>query len=265
MSREHNSWSSRVVVLAHPRSGSNSLVEILERHRSVTIVNEPFNEHFASWHANNPDYVARLRAGEPIGRLLDELLAQFTGLKVLSYQLKDAELTALLERSDVKVLALRRRNLLQTAVSQVLAELTGLWKTWDADQPLEAYYRGAPALDVADVSRRMEWSRNEVARVAAALSNLGPDRALRVDYEDLYEAPLRDGRALVNRIWTFLDLEPVEDPAIDHFLSDAVRQARASTYGQIPNLAEIEAALGNDVDGYLPHWTHRSGWRRTDG
>lgn len=29
------SWTWWVVVLAHPRSGSNSLVEILERHQSV--------------------------------------------------------------------------------------------------------------------------------------------------------------------------------------------------------------------------------------
>lgn len=251
MSTERNSWSRRVVVLAHPRSGSNSLVQILERHPSVSII----NEHYSSWDSNNPDYVSRLRSGEPIRSLLDELLADYTGLKVLSYQLNDDELTALLERADLKVVALRRRNLLETAVSQVLAESTGLWKTWDADRPLEDYYRGQPALDVTMVARRQEWSRDEAARVAAAISTLGSDRALRVVYEDLYEGSLDDGRALVNRIWAFLELEPPEDPAIDHFLSDAVRQSRGSTYGQIPNLAEVEAALGSDVDGHLRDWS----------
>jgi LPS sulfotransferase NodH len=255
----HNSGSSRVVVLAHPRSGSNSLVEILERHRSVSIINEPFNEHFTSWHPGNRDYVSRLRAGESMGRLLDELFADFTGLKVLSYQLNDAELKTLLDRGDVRIIALRRRNLLQTAVSQVVAEATGLWKTWDADRPLEDYYQGLPPLDVGTVARRLEWSRDEAARVIAAVSNLGSDRVVRIDYEDLYEASLGDARALVNSIWTFLGLEAVEGPEIDHFLSDAVRQARPSTYGQIPNLAEVEAALGNDDDGHLRDWVARSG------
>ena len=218
------------------------------------MVNEPFNEHFASWDPNNADYVSRLRAGEPIGGLLDELFAEFTGLKVLSYQLSDSELTTLLQRRDVKVIALRRRNLLQTAVSQVVAESTGLWKTWDAERPLEDYYRGLPPLDVATIAGRMAWSRDEARRVTAAVSGLGSDRAIEVAYEDLFEVSVREARAVVHRLWAFLDLEPVADPAIEHFLSDAVRQARASTYGQIPNLAAIEASLGSDVDGHLPDW-----------
>jgi hypothetical protein len=258
MSTEPNGWPWRVVVLAHPRSGSNSLVEILQRHHEVSMINEPFNEHFASWDSNNADYVSRLRGGESITPILDELFTTYTGLKALSYQLNDAELRALLERPEAKVLALHRRTLLQTALSQVVAESSGLWKTWDADRPLEDY-RGLPALDVDAVAARLEWSQREAERVATAIGSLESSRAFLVDYEDLYQAPARDGRALVNRIWTFLDLEPVEDPAIGHFLSDAVRQARPSTYGQIPNLADIEAALGNEVTGHLDDWRGANG------
>lgn len=103
-----------MVVVAHPRSGSNSLVEILDRHRRVSIVNEPFNENFASWGANN------------------QLFAEFAGWKELSYQVDDDALATLVGRHDAKVATLRRRNVLQTAVSQLVAERTGLWKTWDA-------------------------------------------------------------------------------------------------------------------------------------
>ena len=166
--RQHPSWPWRVVVLAHPRSGSNSLVEILGLHRSVSILNEPFNEHFASWDPSNSDYAALLREGRSFESVLDELFDEFTGLKVLSYQLNDDALTKLVNRSGVKIVALRRRNLLQTAISQVLAESTGLWKTWDADRRLEDYYRGLPALDPTLISARMEWCRSEVSRVARA-------------------------------------------------------------------------------------------------
>jgi hypothetical protein len=257
MSNGPTDWPWRVVVLAHPRSGSNSLVEILDRHRDVSIVNEPFNENFASWGPNNPDYLARLVNGELFEDLLDELFAEFTGLKELSYQVDDDALAILVGRPDVKVIALRRRNVLQTAVSQVIAERTGLWKTWDAERNLDDYYRGLPPLDVAEVASRMRWTCDETARIDAAIAALAPGRLKRLDYEDLYESQPADARSVVSDIWSFLDLEPVDAPAVDHFLSDAVRQARPSTYGQIPNLAEVEAALGNDATGHLPAWSTR--------
>jgi len=257
MSNGATDWLGRVVVLAHPRSGSNSLVEILDRHRDVSIVNEPFNENFASWGPANPDYVARLRNGELFGDLLDELFAEFTGLKELSYQVDDDALATLVGRPDVKVIALRRRNVLQTAVSQVVAERTGLWKTWDAERNLEDYYSGLPALDVAELASRMQWTCDETARIDAAVAALEPAHLIRLDYEDLYESTPAEARAVVSDIWSFLALEPVDAAAVDHFLSDAVRQARPSTYGQLPNLAEVEAALGNDATGHLPAWTLR--------
>ena len=37
------------MVVAHPRSGSNSLVEILDSHPELTLLNEPFNEKYATW------------------------------------------------------------------------------------------------------------------------------------------------------------------------------------------------------------------------
>ncbi len=254
MSDGATNWPWRVVVLAHPRSGSNSLVEILDRHRYVSIVNEPFNENFASWGPNNPDYAARLSDGESFEDLLDELFSTFTGLKELSYQVDDDALATLVGRPDVKVIALRRRNVLQTALSQVIAERTGLWKTWDAERALEDYYHGLPALDVAELASRMQWTSDETARIDAAVAALAPGRLMRVDYEDLYESQPHEAQAVVRHIWSFLDLEPVDAAVVGHFLSDAVRQARPSTYGQIPNLAEVEAALGNDATGHLPAW-----------
>jgi hypothetical protein len=132
---------NRQVVLAHPRSGSNSVVEIPNRHPEVSILNEPFNEQFASWDHRNVDYCARLRAGEDFDAVVDELLVDFTGLKAQSYQLDDDRLYRLMTRPDVSVIALRRRNVLQTAVSQLVAGQTGVWKTWDVAEPLADHYR----------------------------------------------------------------------------------------------------------------------------
>ena len=46
--------------MAHPRSGSNALVEILRCHPQLTRLNEPFNENFSTWLPANPDYRARV-------------------------------------------------------------------------------------------------------------------------------------------------------------------------------------------------------------
>jgi LPS sulfotransferase NodH len=242
------------VVLAHPRSGSNSLVEVLERHDGITIINEPFNENFASWGPENPDYLARLHTGEPFSALIDELFAQFTGLKELTYQLDDAALGHLVARPEVRVIALKRRNLLQTAVSQLAAERSGLWKTWDASQPLETYYEGIGSLSLEEVRSRMDWCADEIDRLQRLLADTEESEVFRFDYEDLYEVPLVAALELVDELREFLQLEPSAHPDVAHYLSDDVRQARPSTYGHISNLREIEAALGDDLTGRLPAW-----------
>ncbi|MEY2424941.1 MAG: Stf0 sulfotransferase [Actinomycetota bacterium] len=239
----------RVVVLAHPRS--NSLVEILDRHPALSIINEPFNENFASWGDGNADYLGRVAAGEDFDDLIDELFAEFTGLKELSYQLDDDQLARLVRRPNVRVIALRRRNVLQTAVSQLIAEQTDLWKTWDADGSLEDHYRALTPLDFDLITDRMRWTIAEVARVEAALSEVDSARVLRVGYEDLYFVPQSTQDEWLAGLWSFLDLPRADDPEIAHFLSAAVKQARPSTYGRLPNLEAIEARFGNDATGHL--------------
>ncbi len=39
----------KLIFLAHPRSGSSSLYQILQLHPELNILEEPFNEGFADW------------------------------------------------------------------------------------------------------------------------------------------------------------------------------------------------------------------------
>jgi hypothetical protein len=238
--------SVKIVVLGHPRSGTSSLVEILHCQPGISIAIEPFAEGYASWDPEHVDYCARLHAGEVFEALVDEIFAAYSGLKELSYQLPDDRLRRLATRPDVRVVTLRRRNLLQTAVSQLIAEQTGLWKTWDATMPLEEHYRGLAPLDVDAVRASMAWTTSEVARVDAAVAGVD---VLRLEYEDLYGPA---GDAVVDGLWRFLELEPIRSDRLDHYRSAAVQQARPSTYGQLPNRRAIEDALGDDVTGHLP-------------
>lgn len=106
-------------MFAHPRSGSNSLVEILRRHPSLSILNEPFNEGFPSWGTGKPNYLARVRDVESLEDLLREIFAEYRGMKMLSYQLGQELGSYILRRSAMRVVFLRRRNLLQAAVSNL--------------------------------------------------------------------------------------------------------------------------------------------------
>ena len=230
-------------------------MEVLNRHPEISILNEPFNENFASWELGNTDFCARLPAGEDFETIMNEIFAEFTGIKEHSYQLDDHCLDHLVRRPDVGVIVLRRGNLVQTALSQVVAEQTGLWKTWDAVGPLEDHYRDLGPIDVDTVADRIRWTVHEVARLDSALATVDPAQVFRVSYEDLYFATPLDQDILLAELWAFLELPPCFDPAMRHYLSDGVRQARRSTYGRIPNLDEIEATFGDDATGHLEQWT----------
>src|SRR5215475_483863 len=141
----------KLVVVAHPRSGSNSLVEILDSHPELILLNEPFNENFSSWLPGNPDYRARITDVASLDQVVDGILADYSGFKVHTYQLETELLAHLLCRRDLYVVFLRRRNLLEAVVSNLIAEQTGLWAAWDRDRPLEDYYTDLGPLSMEDV------------------------------------------------------------------------------------------------------------------
>jgi hypothetical protein len=266
-----------IILVGHPRSGTNSLVEILRCQPGLTIANEPFYEEYASFGPFNIDYRARLSQGESFATLIDEIFDNFDGIKELSYQLEGDMLRQLTHRPNARVITLRRRNLLQTTVSFMLAEITGIWKQWDVDAPPAADRFGTPYPAVGSGSGNESVPRNHGDRLADHYRNLGPleidavrdritgvaqeiDRveetvagidALPLIYEDLYLGTPESQQRQIAALWQFLDFPPVKSSRVDFFLSDAVRQASRTTYGRVPNIAEIEAALGSDETGHL--------------
>lgn len=239
----------KTIVIAHPRSGSNSLVEILNAHPEIApVVNEPFSEGFASWDPSHQDYRRRLIEGEPFASLVDEVLRDAGGMKELSYHLESAHLRELVDRPDTRIITLERRNRLATATSQVIAERVGLWKTWDASRPLAEHYEDVGPLDIDTVRSRMEWTAHEVERVRAVTRDAD---VFRLAYEDLFARPSSEQDTVLHRLWEFLGVPRISTREIDHFLSREVQQARPETYGKVPNLRQIEESLGDDETGHL--------------
>jgi hypothetical protein len=243
------------VVVAHPRSGSSSLVEILDCHPELTLLlDEPFNEDFATWLPANPDYRALITDVTSLDRVVDGILADYSGFKVHSYQLDPELLAHLLRRRDLHVVFLRRRNLLEAAVSGLIAEQTGLWAAWDRDRDraLEDYYTDLAPLSVQHVREKLRQISENIAEMAAILGTRSDGRVLELCYEELFLGEPVTRWRLVGSLWSHLGLPPCQDPRIGRFLDNAsYRMGKPATYGRLPNLAELEATLGNDETGHI--------------
>jgi hypothetical protein len=242
----------RLVVVAHPRSGSNALVEILRCHPGLTLLNEPFNENFSSWLPANPDYRARVTDITSLDQVVDGTLAEYSGFKLHTYQLDMERLAHLLSRSDLHVMFLRRRNLLEAVVSSFIAEQTGLWSAWDRERDLEAYYTDLAPVPVEDVRELLRWTVEDLTEVAAVLRTRGDGRALELFYEDVFLADRATRWRVAESLWSHLGLPPCGNPRVGRYLENAsFRMGGPATYGRLPNLAEIEASLGNDDTGHI--------------
>ena len=145
----------RVILFAHPRSGSSSLLQILQLHPQLHLLEEPFNEGFVEWSPTNKDYLSQIHNIPSLQAQLADIFTTYNGLKMLDYQLPDNLIRYILEREEHLLLFLRRKNLLQAVVSVLLAHQTQLWKKWDMTKPLTDYYQHLQRLDIAEIQQRV--------------------------------------------------------------------------------------------------------------
>jgi hypothetical protein len=251
--------NERVILIAWPRSGSSSLWQIMRSHPQLQLMeDEPFNEYFASWAPGNLDYLARIYLArietESFDGVPHELFAEYNGIKILSYQLDEEQLTSLIGRRDVRLVYINRRNLLQTAVSDQVAKYAKLWNRWDLDagESLERRYDGLPSLDLDDLRTYIDDLVTHRAWVESLLDRRGDAGTVRLRYEDLYFATRESQHAQLADVWQLLDVAPLDAPTLDYYLDPrTAKLAAANTYGRLPNADEIDAALGADDTGWL--------------
>jgi LPS sulfotransferase NodH len=242
----------RIVLFAHPRSGSSSLCRILDLHPEVRMLEEPFHEQFASWTPGAKNYRDHVVDAASLDAQLDEIFQSYNGLKVHDYQLPPALAVRLLQRPDCTIIFLRRRNLLQSVVSVQLALQTRLWKTWDMTEPLAEYYRDLAPLDLDDIQRHMVGLKEQMDFFAAALEQRPDGRAISLSYEELYFAPPAQREERLRALWHALGLDPL-DPALaqQYLRPEQARLNSPATYALLPNADEIQRRCGSDETGWL--------------
>lgn len=242
----------RIVLFAHPRSGSTSLYQILQLHPEINILEEPFNENYTRWDPRNKNYRDLIHDIPSLDMQLAEIFATYNGVKVLDYQLPRDLAIHLLQRPEGKIIFLRRKNLLQAVVSVLIAKQTQLWKKWEMARPLEDYYRDLRPLDVQDVQRRVTDLKQSLDFFESVIDSLPEGRAIKLTYETLYFAPPAQRDLQIAALWNLLGIAPLESEQVQYYLQpEAVKLNSAETYAWLPNVMEIQESCGNYVTGWL--------------
>ena len=242
----------RLVLFAHPRSGSSSLYQILQLHPELNILEEPFNENFIRWNPDNKNYRDLIYDIPSLDEQLMEIFAEYNGIKVLDYQLPDELAVHLLQRRDCRIIFLRRKNLLQSVVSVLIAKQTQVWKKWEMIKPLEDYYQRLQPLDVHEIQLRVNSLKQHLDFFESVLNASAEGRAVKLTYEDLYFATPVQRDAQIAAIWEFLRIAPLQSQQMQYYLQpETVKIDSSPSYAFLPNAHEIQQFCGNDATGWL--------------
>lgn len=132
----------RFLVLANARTGSYMLVQALNSHPKVTCFSELFNAEMDHVDFNvagydNHDPEARCLRDRDFQRFLSEriIAGHPDGTRAIGFKLLYSHvwgfpglLEHLIEDTDLRIVHLKRRNLLRVLVSTKIAERTGVWQ-----------------------------------------------------------------------------------------------------------------------------------------
>jgi hypothetical protein len=242
----------RLIIFAQARSGSSSLREALMLHPRLVILAEPFHPNHVLWRSEHRDYRRRITDTASLDSVLAEIFAEFDGLKTLAHELPTDLTEHMLLAPKRKVVFVRRRNILKAVVSSLVAQQSGLWQRRDATKGVLAYYQRLRPLSVSQTRAEVEQTRQMLGHYGQLLSRLPEGSCLEVVYEDLFLTPPAEREARFDAVLAFLQLEAVSTRKVQRFLDPARAQLNSEeTYALVPNLRELDDALGNDETGRL--------------
>jgi len=224
------SHDPNLIVVSAGRSGSSLLVNYLNSNRQIHCHGEILNSGHKIY-------------GTVEGKTREQLLrhvasffgtgdAYYMGAKFLTHQFEelDLPLSAVLETlGRPRVIVLYRRSLLETYLSLLIAEQTGLWySTGTIEQASVSLDIGRFKAFAAVQRRRWHQAIDDISALCPFLS---------ASYEEL----TGDCRAVMNRIFSFLEITPV----IVH--SESVKQNPGDLMNKISNASllpvpDLEAA-----------------------
>jgi len=228
----------RFVVLAAPRTGSNWLCSMLNSHPEVLCHHEIFNPegiHYALDHRQGDLNLGTLadRAHAPLS-LLERLWRQNFGKRAVGFKLNRGQDSAVfqhvLSNTEIRKVVIRRKNRIKTYVSEMVAESTGRWESYDFSASGQSGF--TIKVELASLLQHIALNQRYYDEIDHALTSTRQPY-LEVIYEDLmHEEEWK-------RILNFLDVSLLHSslkPGTKKQNSNDLRTL-------ISNYAEIEAAL----------------------
>jgi LPS sulfotransferase NodH len=208
----------RLVLFAHARTGSTSLMHLLNLHSAIRMCHEPFHPSHSTWYPGEDNYVDLVKDESTLDSQLSKIFGRFNGIKTLSYQLPENLYERLLSRDDIKVIFLSRRNILQAAVSGFIARQTNVWQSSDLEKT--GSHQGAPLepVPVNQLRETLEYYRELDALYREFVSRKPSSSALLVFYEDLFSADLDRNRGVLRHIFRFVGLDIPRSEKVDRLL-----------------------------------------------
>lgn len=243
----------RFLVFCLPRTGSNTLMGVLNCHPDVRCCHEPFSTTRRDIPVHDPIVETR----EMLDARLERLWAEYDGIKHVfipsgwPFPLKSTLNRDLLLRPGHRVILLHRKNLLQQFVSNEMAIQS---RVFQAERSVYrsriGEFRFRPIED-RRLGRRLRRWRDEIEWCRRELSRSGKP-TLELTYEELF-APavsVEEKWNILDRIFGFLDRDPgaegLDRPRIAGLIDpDRSKINSAETYRLVPGIQEIERRFGD--------------------
>ncbi len=252
-----NGTECRFMILSLPRTGSTSLARLLNSHKDIQCLVEPFHPK----RYQGKFYSLALRRSIEVA--LSAIWTRWNGIKHV-YESNGWPFCALPELNDrlalvpsQKIIYLIRRNLLRRVVSNLICRRTQFWIGTREEFLVRLRALALPPLSPEAVRRQIEADKRAIdERVEWFAQNRVP--ALVMYYEDLFreDAVPAEQLALINSILEFLGLSRITmGTFLEHwqrqFAPSVYKWASAEVYQAIPDIERIERSVGSYETGWL--------------
>jgi LPS sulfotransferase NodH len=230
----------RFLILCHERTGSNLLVDSLDEHRQIACFAELFNDNpdrkeFAQafdgdYYREGADPVDLLKRSVYVDRDLSAV-----GFKIFYTQARLGAAKSiwpyLISETDIRIIHLTRRNLLDVFLSYKLAAATNVWQVTigqEAPKP--------PPIKL-DPAEAMEYFNRIQAHRRWAEEHFAAHGSIDIEYDDL----AMDYDAVLRSIFGFLGVANATPRMRTN------RMARRPAHEQIKNYMELHARFAGTI------------------
>jgi hypothetical protein len=213
-----------IFIFAESRSGSNWLVETLNNHPSISMLKEILQpQQREKYYQEHKQEMECYKPGNDVKYLeqrLGELKKELAGCKILFPQIRFFDFYDFLNYyQGAGFITLQRQKAVRAEVSGCIAKTHGRRHEMKTPGDLLRVH-----LDPLCFYRRLEWRRLSKEFVINMLTAYKVKR-FNISYEELF----KDKSASLNKIWKFLDVEPIEikysdeKPSNPHSLKEIIK------------------------------------------